>query len=299
MWDIFSVSSGNTWFSTKHRPSKVAPGKDDYKFELSWMMCNIQKCVETRASKDDGWLEQGAVWMAVVSAAGFMAKISWTFSEQHDKSKHQHRVGPTSTELLLALCCLLTVRSKALCDLESFMTLNLLDAEFRHCSFLVSYLFLIHFHFVYFSSVRWKILLGFLCRNRLLLTGTPIQNSMAEVCLYDITGNLPSSSLKPVVCSVYMKYYLGFFNCCFVCHDTQASFIRTLFWCNVQLCVTVKDLFFRCFHSCGPCCILLCQPFLIHTKNSMSGFQRILKIMQKTNQQSIKVKKTHTPQHFR
>ena len=35
-----------------------------------------------------------------------------------------------------------------------------------------------------FSSVRWKILLGFNCRNRLLLTGTPIQNSMAEVCLY-------------------------------------------------------------------------------------------------------------------
>ena len=103
-------------------------------------------------------------------SAGFMAKISWTFSEQHDKSKQQNRVA------------LLTVRSKALCNLESFMTLNLLDAEFRHCSFLVSYLFLIHFHFVYFSSVRWKILLGFLCRNRLLLTGTPIQNSMAEVC---------------------------------------------------------------------------------------------------------------------
>lgn len=33
-----------------------------------------------------------------------------------------------------------------------------------------------------FYSVRWKILLGFNCRNRLLLTGTPIQNSMAEVC---------------------------------------------------------------------------------------------------------------------
>lgn len=115
-------------------------------------------------------------------SAGFMAKISWTFSEQHDKSRQQNRVGPTSTELLLALCRLLTVRSKALCDLASFMTSNLLDAEFGHCSFLVSYLFLIHFHFVYFSSVRWKILLGFLCRNRLLLTGTPIQNSMAEVC---------------------------------------------------------------------------------------------------------------------
>ncbi|XP_059148213.1 chromatin-remodeling ATPase INO80-like isoform X2 [Physella acuta] len=31
------------------------------------------------------------------------------------------------------------------------------------------------------TSVRWKILLGFSCRNRLLLTGTPIQNSMAEL----------------------------------------------------------------------------------------------------------------------
>ncbi|XP_050405390.1 chromatin-remodeling ATPase INO80 [Patella vulgata] len=31
------------------------------------------------------------------------------------------------------------------------------------------------------TSVRWKILLGFNCRNRLLLTGTPIQNSMAEL----------------------------------------------------------------------------------------------------------------------
>lgn len=31
------------------------------------------------------------------------------------------------------------------------------------------------------SSVRWKMLLGFNCRNRLLLSGTPIQNSMAEL----------------------------------------------------------------------------------------------------------------------
>ncbi|KAL1919122.1 uncharacterized protein VTP21DRAFT_2504 [Calcarisporiella thermophila] len=31
------------------------------------------------------------------------------------------------------------------------------------------------------SSVRWKTLLGFNCRNRLLLTGTPIQNSMQEL----------------------------------------------------------------------------------------------------------------------
>ncbi|KAF5750246.1 DNA helicase INO80-like [Tripterygium wilfordii] len=31
------------------------------------------------------------------------------------------------------------------------------------------------------SSVRWKTLLSFQCRNRLLLTGTPIQNNMAEL----------------------------------------------------------------------------------------------------------------------
>lgn len=33
-------------------------------------------------------------------------------------------------------------------------------------------------------SVRWKILLQFQCRNRLLLTGTPIQNTMAEVRVF-------------------------------------------------------------------------------------------------------------------
>ena len=31
------------------------------------------------------------------------------------------------------------------------------------------------------SSIRWKTLLGVNCRNRLLLTGTPIQNTMAEL----------------------------------------------------------------------------------------------------------------------
>jgi SNF2-related domain len=30
-------------------------------------------------------------------------------------------------------------------------------------------------------SIRWKSLLGFQCRNRLLLSGTPVQNSMAEL----------------------------------------------------------------------------------------------------------------------
>lgn len=32
-----------------------------------------------------------------------------------------------------------------------------------------------------FNSIRWKTLLSFNCRNRLLLTGTPIQNNMAEL----------------------------------------------------------------------------------------------------------------------
>ncbi|PWA98266.1 INO80-like protein [Artemisia annua] len=31
------------------------------------------------------------------------------------------------------------------------------------------------------SSIRWKTLLSFNCRNRLLLTGTPVQNNMAEL----------------------------------------------------------------------------------------------------------------------
>jgi DNA helicase INO80 len=31
------------------------------------------------------------------------------------------------------------------------------------------------------TSTRWKILLGFNCRNRVLLTGTPIQNTMQEL----------------------------------------------------------------------------------------------------------------------
>lgn len=31
------------------------------------------------------------------------------------------------------------------------------------------------------ATMRWNVLLGFSCRNRLLLTGTPIQNSMAEL----------------------------------------------------------------------------------------------------------------------
>ncbi|CAZ82879.1 unnamed protein product [Tuber melanosporum] len=45
------------------------------------------------------------------------------------------------------------------------------------------------------TSSRWKALLGFHCRNRLLLTGTPIQNSMQELwaLLHFIMPTTPSS----------------------------------------------------------------------------------------------------------
>lgn len=36
-------------------------------------------------------------------------------------------------------------------------------------------------------SQRWNTLLSFECRNRLLLTGTPIQNTMQEVYMMPIT----------------------------------------------------------------------------------------------------------------
>ena len=37
-----------------------------------------------------------------------------------------------------------------------------------------------HIHNIIYS-VRWRVLLSFNCRNRLLLTGTPIQNTMQEL----------------------------------------------------------------------------------------------------------------------
>ena len=38
-----------------------------------------------------------------------------------------------------------------------------------------------YYYYYYVVSQRWKLLLGFSCRNRLLLSGTPIQNTMAEL----------------------------------------------------------------------------------------------------------------------
>src|SRR6185312_4685420 len=45
---------------------------------------------------------------------------------------------------------------------------------------------------VHTDSARWRTLLAFQCRNRLLLSGTPIQNSMSELwaLLHFIMPNL-------------------------------------------------------------------------------------------------------------
>jgi hypothetical protein len=40
------------------------------------------------------------------------------------------------------------------------------------------------------SSSRWRVLLSFGCRNRLLLSGTPIQNNL-QVRGPDLTRQLP------------------------------------------------------------------------------------------------------------
>ena len=78
-------------------------------------------------------------------------------------------------------------------------------------------------------SARWKMLLSFNCRNRLLLTGTPIQNSMAEVIValllsftnlvqlwsmfYDITTHGHQSSCHDVLHSVLGVVFLSYLHC--------------------------------------------------------------------------------------
>ena len=47
--------------------------------------------------------------------------------------------------------------------------------------FLILYILIINSLDIRLGSIRWKTLLSFNCRNRLLLTGTPIQNNMAEL----------------------------------------------------------------------------------------------------------------------
>lgn len=54
-------------------------------------------------------------------------------------------------------------------------------------------------HFCHFS-VRWKILLQFQCRNRLLLTGTPIQNTMAEVSCLCVCKHTNTADVLMAVC---------------------------------------------------------------------------------------------------
>lgn len=56
------------------------------------------------------------------------------------------------------------------------------NACFMWCTFINLFSLLINISsLVVLDSIRWKTLLSFNCRNRLLLTGTPIQNNMAEL----------------------------------------------------------------------------------------------------------------------
>jgi DNA helicase INO80 len=55
----------------------------------------------------------------------------------------------------------------------------LLNVYFR---FFTKHLFLDEAHAIKSSkSIRWNTLLSFDCRNRMLLTGTPLQNNKAEL----------------------------------------------------------------------------------------------------------------------
>lgn len=106
-------------------------------------------------------------------------------------------------------------------------------------------------HCLSVSSVRWKILLQFQCRNRLLLTGTPIQNTMAEV-----------------------SYVLVSEHVCV---------------CSCERDGTVDDCVLSLFLSCGPCCTSSCPRCLIPTKSLMSGSPRTQKAMLKTSQLLMRV----------
>lgn len=64
--------------------------------------------------------------------------------------------------------------------ITSYQLLVLDEKSFRHVKW--QYMVLDEAQAIKSSnSIRWKMLLSFNCRNRLLLTGTPIQNNMAEL----------------------------------------------------------------------------------------------------------------------
>ena len=63
---------------------------------------------------------------------------------------------------------------------ESFGILQFLIFSKCYLVDLLSFI-LVNLIYLLLLSIRWKTLLSFNCRNRLLLTGTPIQNNMAEL----------------------------------------------------------------------------------------------------------------------
>ena len=110
------------------------------------------------------------------------------------------------------------------------------------------------FTHIFRFSIRWKLLLDFPCRNRLLLTGTPIQNSMAEV--------------RTALCDRSDWIF------------PPSFFSRRNFWFHFSA------------SSCGRYCISSCRPFLIRTRNSTSGFPATSKTMRKTNRRLMTVRGT-------
>ena len=124
-------------------------------------------------------------------------------------------------------------------------------------------------------SVRWKMLLGFNCRNRLLLTGTPIQNSMQEVRFGD---------------SQYFKYFIQFII------ETYRYFAsKTLMLSQYQIFKINPN---RLKHgsngsthdfSSGHCSITSCPPCLTLMRSLLTGSLKTQRTMQSDSRALMRV----------
>ena len=94
------------------------------------------------------------------------------------------------------------------------------------------------------SSQRWKMLLEFKCRNRLLLSGTPIQNSMAELwsllhfvmpTLFDSHEEFNDWFSKDIESSAENKSQIDESECCeyFLNGPNSASFCLFSFFSHI------------------------------------------------------------------
>ena len=101
--------------------------------------------------------------------------------------------------------------------------------------------------------------MSFNCRNRLLLTGTPIQNTMAEVNLH---------------------YICPFYN-----HDLFYSYSLCVYICYLSVSVCLCF----CVISCGLSFISSCLPCLIPMKSSVNGSLKTQRITLKGNLLQMKV----------